>query len=268
MTPTLVVPQFVRNFSTSLIFVCIVAASSAAAQTNEFLMLPDAPDPSASTSSMDATSYLAVPAGGQFGLSIKDQERATHMASRTDKYILPEQRAPRLTRNDKVELGLIHTVSAPALLGWIVSSGYQHGLDGSPNYGVDKGAYGERLGAAALRGTTNEILHDSFMASLLHQDPRYYKMGPRRNPIVRTFYSASRALITRNDEGHTEPNYSLVSGNLLGAAITNAYYPDANRGFGQTARTFGNGMAGSAFSFFANEFLSGAIEAIHLRGHQ
>ena len=200
-----------------------------------------------------------------FGLGGDDANRASHMASKSDKYILPGQLAPKLDPSDKLVFGLIHGVSAYGVAGWFVSSGYSHVLNTSPNYGTDKGAYGARLGTAALRGYSNEVLKDAVMANVFHQDPRYYKMGPAHNVAARTAYSVSRILVTRNDEGRLAPNYSLVGGNLLGAALTNAYYPDANRGLGQTARTFGSSMYGAAFSFFASEFLGGALEAVHFK---
>ena len=241
--------------------------------------LPDAPGAMLSSSSNGGDQRPQEPQPGQpstsikapaverswFGLGSGDAERASHMASKTDKYIVPGQLAPKLDTSDKVVFGLIHGVSAYSVAGWFVSSGYSHVLNTSPNYGTDKGAYGERLGAAALRGYSEELLKDSLMANVFHQDPRYYKMGPAHNVAVRTAYSVSRILVTRNDDGRLAPNYSLVSGNLLGAALTNAYYPEANRGLGQTARTFGSSMYGAAFSFFASEFLSGALEAVHFK---
>jgi hypothetical protein len=202
---------------------------------------------------------------GLFGLGYSDSYRASHEASPTDKYILPGQLAPKLTTGDKVELGFIHGISAYATLGWIVSAGYSQIIDTTPNYGVDKGAYGERLGAAALRGYSDEVLRDSLMANVFHQDPRYYKMGPRHNVATRTLYAVSRVVVTRGDDGRLAPNYSMIAGNAVGAGLTNAYYPDVNRGFHQTAKTFEASMYGSAFSFFAAEFLSGALEAVHLK---
>ena len=200
-----------------------------------------------------------------YRLGYDDPERAAHEASPTEKYILPGQLAPKLTTGNKVEFGFIHGVSAYGVLGWFVTAGYSHVINTTPNYGTDRGAFGERLGASALRGYTTEVLKDSLTANLFHQDPRYYKMGPRRNPAVRTVYAVTRVLVTRGDDGRLAPNYSLVSGHLLGAALTNAYYPDIDRGFGQTAKTFGSSMYGAAFSFFAAEFLNGALEAIHLK---
>jgi hypothetical protein len=203
---------------------------------------------------------LAIPTHGSSGSAQSPTQTST-----TDKYILPGQEAPTLTTGDKVELGLIHGVSPFSITGWFVSAGFSHLIDSSPNYGVDKGAFGERLGAAALRGYSEEVFTDSVMAPVFHQDPRYYKLGPSHTIVRRTAYAVSRVLITRNDNGGTELNYSLLTGNLMAAALTNAYYPNVNRSFGQTATTFGTAMAGAAFSYFASEFVSGALEAIHLK---
>ncbi len=200
-----------------------------------------------------------------FGLGEGDAERASHMASTTEKYILPGQRAPTLTEGDKIEFGFIHGVSAFGVMGWFVSSGYSHIINTTPNYGTDSGAYGERLGAAALRGYSTEVLKDSVAANIFHQDPRYYKMGPRHNVVVRTAYAVTRVLVTRDDDGRFAPNYSLLGGTAVSAALTNAYYPNVNRGFGQTAKTFGNSVYGAAFSYFAAEFISGAVQSIHLK---
>jgi hypothetical protein len=229
------------------------------------LALPDSPGFVASSSSSSselpaATSSML----DHFGFG-SDEERAKHAASTTDKYIFPNQLAPRLTASDKVQLGLIHGVSPYSVLGWFVSAGYSHVTDGTPNYGVDKGAFGERLGAAALRGYTEEVFTDSVMAPIFHQDPRYYKQGHSHTIVRRVAYAASRVVITRNDDGRSAPNYSLISGNLMAAALTNAYYPDVNRGLGQTAHTFGNAMLGAAASYLVSEFISGALEAVHLK---
>jgi hypothetical protein len=195
---------------------------------------------------------------------ISDEERAQYPASTLDKNIAPNQSAPHLTAMDKVALGLTRGVSPFSVTGWFISAGFSHGIDSAPNYGVDKGAFGERLGAAALRGYSEEVFSDALLANLLHQDPRYYKLGPTHTIMQRGFYAASSVLITRRDDGSSAPNYSLIGGNLMGAALTNAYYPEANRSFGQTATTFGGAMGGAAFSYVANEFLSDLLKLAHL----
>ncbi len=235
-------------------------------QTDAMLELPDSPGATLSSSSSYAEQLSPQVFKRQFGLSGKsDAELARQPASATAKFIYPGQTAPKLTARDKVAIGLIHGVSAYSILGWFVSSGISHGNDSSPNYGVDKGAFGERLGASAIRGYSAEILKDSVLSPILHQDPRYYKMGPGHSLRVRAGYAVSRILVTRNDNGRLAPNYTVVGGNLLGAALTNAYYPEVNRSLGQTAQTFGASMYGGSLSYLASEFLSEALEKIHLR---
>lgn len=195
------------------------------------------------------------------GLPAPTSSARLTMAAPHDKFILPEETAPHLTAGNKVAMGLIHGASLDSVAVWLLSSGYSHVLNSAPNYGTDSGAYGQRLGASALRGYTEETIGTSVLAPLLHQDPRFYKMGPRRNLAVRAAYAVTRTVVTRTDSGHLAPNYSLVGGNLAGATLTNAYYPNASRTAGQTLSTFGGSMGGAAFAFFAAEFFPDRIVA-------
>jgi hypothetical protein len=227
--------------------------------------LPDAP--SASLISSSSSEIASQPQETSSGF--EDGHRTTTATVRA-KFIFPGQIAPHLTPTDKVYMGLIHGVSLYSAVGWVVAAEYEQVTNGTPNYGTDTGAYGQRLGAAALRGYSEEVLGTSVLAPILHEDPRYYKMGNRHNVAVRTAYAVTRTIITRDDNGHLTPNFSLVGGNLAGAALTNAYYPDFNRGFNQTLKTFEGSMGGAAFGFFANEFLKDKILnegmiAIHLK---
>ncbi|MEO6801748.1 MAG: hypothetical protein ABI197_00735 [Granulicella sp.] len=260
-----------------LLAIAVLCASPALSQPSQPLApsnanalakldLPDAPDAIAPASS----SLLPEPAAGQglrsrFDILRPDEERAKQMASPTTKNILPNQLAPRLNAGAKVKLGLVSGATPFSVLGWFLSAGFDHITDGTPNYGVDKGAFGERLGAAALHGYTEEVFIDGVMAPVFHQDPRYYQLGHGHTIMRRGIYAASRALVTRSDDGRREPNYSMIGGNLMAAALTNAYYPQVNRSFGETASTFGSAMGGAALSFLAKEFLSDALTVIHLK---
>ena len=192
------------------------------------------------------------------------------MASVRSKFIFPGQTAPQLSATDKVYMGLIHGISLYSAAGWVLAAEYEQVTNGTPNFGTNLGAYGQRLGAAALRGYSEEVLGTSVLAPLLHEDPRFYKMDQRRNVALRATYAVTRTIITRDDRGHFTPNFQLVGGNLAGAALTNAYYLAFNRGFNQTLKTFEGSMAGSAFGFFADEFLpdkllTRTMVAVHLR---
>jgi hypothetical protein len=180
-------------------------------------------------------------------------------ASRTQRYPKPGQPAPVLTAGDKVRLARRGALSPFAAVGWLFASGYEHLTNTAPNWGTDRGAFGQRLGDSAIRATTEDFLTDGVMAPLLREDPRYYRLGHGHKALARVLYAATRPLITRSDSGRRVPNLSLMGGNLAGSALTNAYYPQQNRGVAQTFATFGGGLAGSALGFGIAEFFGGIL---------
>jgi hypothetical protein len=186
-------------------------------------------------------------------------------ASRTDKYIEPGQPAPSLTAGDKALLGVKDAFSLLAAVGWLAAAGTEQALNGSPNYGTDRGAFGQRLGAAVILNSSEDILGDSVLSPILREDPRYYRMGPGHNFFARLVYSGTRAIISRTDSGRTSPNLALLAGNLAGSALTNTYYPQLNRGPSQTMMTFGESLGNTAVGDVVREFYEDVEQSLHLR---
>lgn len=182
-----------------------------------------------------------------------------------DKYILPGQSVPKINGHDKFILGVRDAFSPLAVAGWIASAGYEQVFNQSPNYGQTGKGFAQRLGASAARDVTEGIFSDSIMAPLLREDPRYYKLGRGHNVVHRLLYAGTRELITRTDGGRQTVNLALLSGNLGGAVLTNAYYPENNRGFQETAKTFGGSIGGSALGFVVSEFLSDTLSFVHIK---
>jgi hypothetical protein len=238
--------------------------TSATTETTAALSLPDSPGSVAVRESSSSDPDIADrPAASD---PVATSVRRLHKGlSHHDITIEPGQIVPRLTDHQKMVLGLEQSFTLFSAVGWTASAGYSHLINGSPNYGTDSGAFGMRLGATALRATSENILGNAVFAPLFHEDPRYYKMGKGHNPVKRAAYAATRALITRNDDGEARPNFSLLSGNLAGAALTNTYYPQMNQGFEQTAKTFGTSIGGSAIGFVVSEFLYDALDYAHLQ---
>ncbi len=156
-------------------------------------------------------------------------------ASPYQSVIEPGQVAPPLDAHDKMMIGLKRSFSPLAATGWLFSAGYGQ-LDGTPHYGSDRGAFGERLGAAALRDVSEAVLTDGV---------------------------ALQPLLTRTDTGHSALNVSLLAGTLSGSALTNAYYPKPDRSAGQTLETFGFSMEGSVVGNLIREFLPDAGKFLH-----
>jgi hypothetical protein len=240
----------------------MVAQSSPSSDTasEALLVLPDAPGVMSSSLSDDApppaTHSASAPAASASGSTLPE-------ASHTQKYIEPGQAVPKLSVGDKALLGLRDAVSPFSAIGWVASAGYAQLLNGSPNYGTDAGAFGQRLGAAAIRDISQEIFSDSILAPVFHEDPRYYRMGPSRNFFVRLIYAGTRPIISKTDGGKTIPNFSQLGGNLAGAALTQTYYPPLNRGTTQVLETFGGSVGGSAVGFVVSEFYGDVVQLVH-----
>jgi hypothetical protein len=104
-----------------------------------------------------------------------------------------------------------------ALIGQAENSdqGYHQGLKG----------FARRYGANYADNFDGNFWGNAVLPSLLHQDPRYFRMG--HGPILkRTLYSISTTFRTHGDNGNWQPNVSNLLGNLIGASISNLYYPN------------------------------------------
>jgi hypothetical protein len=100
-----------------------------------------------------------------------------------------------------------------------------------PDYVQGWKGYAERFGAVAADGFSDIMIGGAILPSLLHQDPRYYYQGTGTNKS-RALHALSSPFICRGDNGHLQPNYSSVGGDLASSALSNAYYPPSNRGAG------------------------------------
>ena len=127
---------------------------------------------------------------------------------------------------------------------------------GGENNGFPWGpkGYFERTGAAYLDSFDGAMIGNALLPSILHQDPRYYRMG-HGTKTRRLFYALGTTFLCKHDKtGKWEPNYSNFGGNIIAGAISNLYYPSDDGGIGLTIT---NGMIVSAEGAFAsvlNEF--------------
>jgi hypothetical protein len=177
--------------------------------------------------------------------------------------VLPNEIADPMTAHDKVAAGLKSSVSSAT--GSLATAGWEQLTNGRPNYGTDSAAFGQRLGAAAIRGTSNCLFSHSVFAPIFHEDPRYYVMGSGHPFLKRLVYAGTRVLITRTDSGHSTPNYALFAGNAASSALTVTYYPAKNTTFSGVAETFGGSLGGSALGFVVDEFIVDALVDLHLK---
>jgi hypothetical protein len=140
----------------------------------------------------------------------------------------PGHAAPPLTARQKWKLGLKETVDPFNVLNAALGAAFSQAGNQTPKYGEGGAAYGKRFGAALADFGTQNFFSAGVLASVLHQDPRYFRKGPGCSVPRRIVYSVSRLVITRQDSGSAAFNASGIFGMMLGIGASNLYYPSAS----------------------------------------
>jgi len=157
--------------------------------------------------------------------------------------------APALTPGQKLELSVISYKTVFPYL----AAGFQAGLSQASNsfegYGQGGSGYGKRFGSALLDGVDSSFFSNFFYPVLFKQDPRYFRLG-EGSKKRRIWYCIEQEFVTKKDSDRSPTfSYSNVLGALTAGSISNAYYPQEERGFGltmsRTAISFGWGMVGN-----------------------
>jgi hypothetical protein len=124
----------------------------------------------------------------------------------------------------------------------------------APQYGVGTESYLQRFGAAQADVTTQNFFSDAVLASLLHEDPRYFRMGPSRTVPTRIWYALTRIAITRKDTGKDGFSFSGIGGMGLGIGLSNAYYPPKSVNGDEIGSRFITSVTASALGNLLPEF--------------
>ena len=129
-----------------------------------------------------------------------------------------------------------------------------HGGNQTPKYEEGWPDYGRRFGAAVGDFGTQSFFSAGVFATLLRQDPRYFRKGPASGVARRAWYSASRLFVCRNDAGRPAFNGSGLLGMSLGIAASNLYYPSASRTGTIMAGRVETSLLGGVTGNFMSEF--------------
>jgi hypothetical protein len=133
-----------------------------------------------------------------------------------------------LTTKLKFQMAYKAATDPVSVLGAATLAGMNQSGD-TPNYRQGAIGYGERFGAAYADGVTDIMFGGAILPSLLHQDPRYFYQGTGSTKS-RLLHAMSAPFICRSDSGKNEINFSSMGGDLISGAVSNAYYPESNRG--------------------------------------
>lgn len=163
--------------------------------------------------------------------------------------------AAPLTWRQKFSLAVRGTFDPVAFIGVGFAAGIEQANNSYAGYGQGASGYGKRYAAKLADGRISDLLTHAVFPTLFHQDPRYYYQG-YGSFKSRLRHAVGSAFVTRSDSGRTEPNYSYFLGDVSAAALSNLYYPQANRGAHLVFTNAAVGLAGRVGGNIIREFLA------------
>jgi hypothetical protein len=139
----------------------------------------------------------------------------------------------KLSPRQKFHLAYKSTVDPFVFVADAFVAGLSQARNSNPGFEQGAQGYFKRFGASYLDTADGTLWGNAILPVLFKEDPRYFRMG--HGSFKRRFlYSASTTVWCLRDNGKWGPSYANVLGNFISGGISNAYYPAADRGIGQT----------------------------------
>jgi len=182
----------------------------------------------------------------------EEQQRVLRFIPNT--YVTYEPHPEALTTGMKFHLAyksLTNPVFFARVDGW---AGVQQAADSPGAWRQGAKGYGKRVGAGFADATTEGLIGNAILPSLLHQDPRYFYQGSGTKKS-RALHAVLATLICKGDNGAWQPNYSAWGGSLISYSISTAYYPSSDRNAQHVFRGFGIDMGLHVAGSLAQEFI-------------
>ena len=242
----------------------------ASGQTSQTALLPDAPG-MMHAEDISSSSLEAVPASGaRFQQTDKDPSNAqlradsaaTGEGQQTKRIlgIFPNFRAvsanvhlPPQTVKEKFVTASHDSFDYSSILIPAAVAGYDQARNNTPEFHQGAAGYGRYFWHSFVDQTSENYFVEFIVPAITREDTRYYTLGSG-GFLKRAGYSLSRAVITRNDEGHDTFNISEVVGAGASAGMSNLYYPQAERSLSNTLGQWGQNVGIDAATFLVHEF--------------
>jgi carboxypeptidase family protein len=185
-------------------------------------------------------------------LKAEEQQRVFGFIPNT--YVVYEPHPEPLTSRMKFHLAY-KSLSDPVFFARAAAwAGVQQAADVPSQWQQGAKGYGKRLGAGLADATTEGLIGNAILPSLLHQDPRYFYQGSSTKKS-KALHAVLAAFICKGDNGKMQPNYSTWGGSLISSSISLAYYPSSDRNAQHVFKNFGIGIGLHVAGGLAQEFI-------------
>ena len=137
---------------------------------------------------------------------------------------------PPLTAKQKFALATHEALDVEDYFLYGALAGLWQADNDQPTYGRTVKGYAKRYALATADGTSETFMVNAILPSLLHEDPRYYRLG-HGSVWRRISHALSRTFVTRSDGGNARLNVSEIGGTAAAAGLSNLYHPPSDRTF-------------------------------------
>jgi hypothetical protein len=161
-------------------------------------------------------------------VQIEEQEKQRVLGFIPNFYVSYVPNAAPLAPKHKFELAWKSSIDPVTFLAVGAVAGFDQAGDRWGAYGQGAQGYAKRFGASYADVFVGTYLGSAILPSLLKQDPRYFYQG-RGTKRSRILHALASSVICKGDNGHLQPNYSSIVGNLAAGGISNLYYPANDR---------------------------------------
>jgi len=161
-------------------------------------------------------------------VQIKAQEKQRVLGLIPNFYVSYAPNAAPLTPKLKFELAWKSAVDPVTFAAVGAVAGIEQAGDRWGSYGQGVQGYAKRYGATYADVFTGTFIGGAILPSILKQDPRYFYRG-KGSKGSRILYALASSVMCKGDNGHWQPNYSSIGGNLAAGGISNLYYPANDR---------------------------------------
>lgn len=235
---------------------------------------PAAPQPGSSSSSQPVNQDAQTGAAPQNKTQpqtakeqLKTEEKQRMLGVVPAFNVVESGEAAPLTSGEKFDLWYHSSVDPFTFAIAGVDAGIEQAENEYPGYNQGFLGFAKRYGAAYADSVDGNFWGNAVLPSVLHQDPRYFRLG-HGSFKARLWYAAISTVRCKGDNGRWQPNYSNVTGNLIGGAISNLYYPSSDRGADLIFERGFTVTAEGAFGSLALEFYPDAIAYLKRRHHK
>lgn len=154
---------------------------------------------------------------------------------------------------DKLTTGLQDSFDYSAFIFVGVQAGLSQWGNSYPSFHQGASGYGRYYWHTFADQADENLLVESLLPAVLHEDSRYYTLG-HGGFLKRTRYSLTRSFITRNDNGDNTLNVAEIVGSGAAAGISSTYYPSHYRTWTKTGQRWLTNYLLDSATLVAKEF--------------